>query len=960
MKILVWLRWAAPVVLSAFALQICFAGGEIEIVLPTGIHPSAQFGAQELRDALVRKGLRVVSGGRSTSSQVVLAERGDPVLRDLDVPRPPDAPESYVIAAADPRTIVVEGTDATGVMYGAMDLGEQITWAKDNDFVHQISPKSQTPFLPVRGINMFLTAQGFDDPHSWYWSDAFWEGYLDMMARTRHNFLDFHGPFDITTSWPNGFSYFVYLPEFAEVGVGQERARRDLDQFRHIVQMAGNRGVKVGFMNYSAAATVGPWNTGIWGDTQPFVGRPQQFLTGPRLEAYTYAAVATFLKAVPELWMFGFRVGESGQPEDFYKRTYLRAVQEVPSGLNLYVRTWVADPKKVREMAAECKNHFYIEPKFNGEHLGLPYQAALGGRFYPPSGSFEDYTNYPRDISIIWQIRASGTHRVFAWAWPEFARRTVKTCKLGGGMGFSMEPMNAYSSQTDYLHNNPEIDHNFYHWMYEKQWAWYMIWGRTAYDPEVPDRVWEEEFNRRFGDRAGSTVYHALVESSKIVPLIYSYHNQGLDHTSMAPEFESGDHGPGTRPTIWQGKYRVPYGGDNDDFLATEVLDRTAMANPISYVEARLKAQPTGKMSPFDVAANLRAEAAESERWITQTPGDSALVTKEFDCIRMDINAVAALGRYYADRIESATHLEFYRRTFYHPELSAARESLNRAVVDWDCLADVTDRHFGYVPELVRMRTYKFRWRDEGRSLGVDLEDLNRREEEFLNQSWSTFHWRVLVGHIPAEMVSPGTPLVVKAGLAGAAPDMQLFLFYQSPGADGYVKVPMRLESSLEHTWTGQIPSEAIIPGTLRYYFEALGGVATGYGGTLASRDPYSVRVAGKCDRPVIVHTQPPGPVRGDHVNLTVQVRGGAPIQSVRVHYKRLPAYYEWLSIDMENTGHEEYGAVVPLTSEGILYYFDAVDENGKDVHHPDFRQATPYYVIDAWPDNPGSQERTR
>lgn len=116
----------------------------------------------------------------------------------------------------------------------------------------------------------------------------------------------------------------------------------------------------------------------------------------------------------------------------------------------------MADPQKVRELANSTNHSVYIEPKYNGEQLGLPYQSAQGGWEYPPSGSYEDYTNYPREYSILWQIRAYGTSRVFHWAWPEFARRTVRSCKLGEGVGFSMESTNAYLPGFDFLHHNPK------------------------------------------------------------------------------------------------------------------------------------------------------------------------------------------------------------------------------------------------------------------------------------------------------------------------------------------------------------------------------------------------------------------------------------------------------------------------------------------------------------------------
>ena len=325
--------------------------------------------------------------------------------------------------------------------------------------------------------------------------------------------------------FPNGFPYFVSLPEFPNVGVGPEKAAKNLARFRQVVQMAGERGIKVSFMNYDASVPMGPWKTRKWGVDERWVAAPQEYpnlkyLRDPhQIEEYTRKAVLSFLRQVPELWMFGFRVGESGQPEDFYKKTYLAALAELPDSLNVYVRTWIADPQKVRELADLTQHHFYIEPKYNGEQLGSPYQAVLGGRQYPPSGSYEDYTDYPKKYSILWQIRATGTHRVFTWGSPEFARRTVKTCKFGQGVGFSMEPMGTYSPAAAYLHNNPNTDHGFYKWMFERQWLWHLTWGRTAYDPDVPEKVWTSEFVRRFGSQAGPLVYKAVVESSKIVPI---------------------------------------------------------------------------------------------------------------------------------------------------------------------------------------------------------------------------------------------------------------------------------------------------------------------------------------------------------------------------------------------------------------------------------------------------------
>jgi len=918
-------------VLSIVGFPAACLPGESNVTTSSDAAPPIVFGAKVIKAAL---------GHSSVHLHLILGQTGDQILKGITIKRMavPAAAESYGITTRG-DLVVIEGRDAAGAMYGALAAAEQLNQSG------RIEPNSKSPFLAVRGINMFLTSQGFDEPNSWFWSDDFWNSFLDMMARDRYNFLDLHGPFDLTVDFPNGLPYLVYLPEYAEVGVGRERAARNLAQFRKVIRMATDRAIKVGYMNYTAAATIGPWKTGRFGIDERYVPRPEQYLPASRLVEYTRKAAATLLQQLPELWMFGFRIGESGQPEDFYKQTYVEAVKNSNPALKVYARTWIADPKRVREIADLTEHEFYIEPKYNGEQLGLPYQAVTGGRYYPPSGSWEDYSNYPRNYKIIWQIRANGTHRIFHWGWPEFARRTMRSCKFAGGIGFSMEPMNAYYPQTDYLHNNPDTKHDFYRWMFEQQWFWYMVWGRTAYDPDVPDRIWRDEFNRRFGNIAGPHVFNAVVESSKIVPFVYSYHNQGLDHQHMAPEYETGDHSLFARSTIWQGSRLVPYGGSYDDFLNIGTLDRTAMTSPVRYVDEKLNAKADGGMGPFAAAAYLENVSGASQREISQAAASHPESPKEFACMQMDVNAVAALGRYYADRIVSATHLQFYKRTFHHPELTLAWEYMQKAVQDWDELSDVTDRHFGYVPELIRMRTYKFRWRNEGRSLGLDLEDLNRLEGEFQQMPNRR---ATVIGHVPPYKANPGEPLTIVATQASGPVDARMHLLYRTSPDTPYTEIAMHPLNEFERTWTTEIPAREMHTGQLQYYFESYEGISGSYGSTLKDGHPYLVRINQNDSAPVISHI-PPKAVHDTRVKLTVRVQGKATLESVQIYYKRMPAYYDWLSIEMKPEQDGLYLAEVPLTSEGILYYFTAADRDGNAVNFPDFLVRTPYFIVDAW-----------
>ena len=922
------------------------------IALPQKAAAPLKFGATVLREAFAAESGKLQEASRESQPdlRVIVSMRGKD--QPGGVQKAADKPESFAISlAADKHIVYVDGSDETGAMYGELELAEQISHYSGNDWKSQLKAVSKSPFLEVRGVNMFLTAQDVDNADGAFWSDDYWQKYLEIMARSRYNFLDIHGLCDpVTLTFPNGFSFFLSLPDFPDVGVGPERAAKNLARFRQVIQMAADRGIKVGYMNYEAPPPIGPWKTRRVGVDERWAEVPQQFLEGPRLVQYTREAVLSFLQQLSGLWMFGFRVGESGQPEDFYQKTYLAALAELPPTQKVYLRTWIADPQKVRELAASTKNPIYIEPKYNGEQLGLPYQASLGGREYPPSGSFENYTDKPQNFQIIWQIRAHGTHRVFSWGSPDFARRTVRSCKFGAGVGFSMEPMEAYMTAADYLHNNPRTDHGFYKWMVEREWIWHLIWGRTAYDPDVPDEVFVDEFSRHFGAQAGPLVFQALAESSKIVPFVYSYHNIGMDHQDFAPEFENGDHAFGARTRLWQGDHLVPYGGNNDDFLRVNTLDRTAMASPAVYAEDRLDGVITGKMTPFEAAAYLDAAATRSEEQITQAAKLNPESLKNFDCIRMDIEAVAWLGRYYRDRILSATHLRFYEKTYDHRELTAASDFMQRAATDWDHLSDVTDEHFGFVPEYIRMGVKQFRWRDEGRTLGVDLDQISNLETEFRRLPRQE-GLGVIIGHVPPERLDPGKPVTLSVTYGTEAADgaPHVYVFYRNSQQGGYTRAELKQDDKFARTWSVTIPAEKVLPGFLEYYFGANSGVWSNYDETIAHRPPFKVLVNAANSRPSFSYDPQSAKVSGDLANIRVKVDSSSPIRSVSLFYKLMPAYYEWLRVEMTRGAGNEFTAKVPVTPEGILYYFEAVDESGDAANYPNFLDQTPYFAIDSF-----------
>ncbi|MBE7560773.1 hypothetical protein HS125_18240 [bacterium] len=805
------LSWAPPT----------FAADRVAVPAPGDLPAPARFGLSELEKALTAQGL-VASTAAQRPVLTVKVEKGQGAA-GLSVP---EAPESYAIKVAG-KTATVAGRDAVGLMYGLLDLADQVRLADASGTpAEQLTSRARQPHLRIRAVNQFLFTDALEDPDSWFFDERFWRDYFAMLARTRHNLLDLHAAYDLeSTYFPNIYPYFVTVEGFPDVGataaqaraggVPPETAARNLAMFNRILRLGKEYGVSVALMNYNA---------------QTWRGRNARAMGGDELVAYIKAACKQFVAACPDLWMYGFRIGESGQPESFFTDAYVAALKEIDARLNLYTRSWLATKDKITPIAEGFSGDFYIEPKYNGEQLGLPYHAITTPRRWAPSYSYESYTDWPRNYQILYQVRANGTHRIFHWGGYDFVRRCAATGNYADGAGLSIEPMTAYYPIENVYHEPTETPRNYYQWATERDWLWYELWGRLMYDPQTPEALFLEMYRERFGREAGNRLWKATQASSRIVPMIYSYHCLGPDHRNMAPEMEIGAERRG-------GITGMPAEtGDYDDFLTTHPLDGQVMASPVEYVENILGGTPDGRLTPWQVADYLEQAADESQAFLTPlsvsslsrrgyaagrlmagaayytdraytitaiperleravliaTPNDDKLrrgftwsfaldhpaevlvawdmrnplpewmgafspsgeaistsdrdaspyrlfsrkfpagavelgaapngssfyfvvvvpekeglvaerSTDEFDKIRMDVDAVAALGRYYAARIRAAVRVKLFEET--GALTSAPRTFDRRAVAHRHELARIADGHYAPIREHLRMHT---------------------------------------------------------------------------------------------------------------------------------------------------------------------------------------------------------------------------------------------------------------
>lgn len=900
--------------------------------------PQVAHGVNKLEAALNALGHDVRRGDGGPDLAVTIQGDAPPGVAG---PATPEGPESFSISTG-PGAAHVAGADAVGAMYGVYDLLEQIEMKGPGG----IEPRAGEPFLKLRAVNPFFHVQAFEDPDSWYYDEKYWETYLDELSMARYNLLDIHAMYHlVTTKFPNAYLYLLKSDRFPEVGVPAEQAKINLKMFNRIIDMADERGIRVSLMSYHAS-----WEMHLGH------GKKVRWPSDEELEAYTAEMVRKIIDRCPKLWMVGFRIGESGRRADFFVNSYIKGLKEAGREVYLFTRTWAAPVEHVLSVADAYPGRTFLEIKYNGEQLGLPYHALTSMTVeyaFTPSYSYENYLDWPRKYEILWQIRANGTHRLFRWGDPEFARRTMLTCRLGDGAGFTMEPMTAYYPPTNYFHKAP-AEFDYFTWDHQRNWFWYHLWGRTSYDPDTPEDVWLGMFEKRFGREAARAVYDTVVWYSRIVPFAYSYRFIGPDHRSQAPEYE---HAMSLR-----------------DFLANRPLDSFLFRSCDEYVDGWIHRHPRaqitqagrkiegytyadrmdrepfvgGRVGPFEFAETIRSFIENSENAAAaarQILGESS---KEFNDIDRERRMLKELGGYYADKFLAATHLGLFMKTFAYEQYKLAEEHTRSAHAHWEELSKKGKAWYRPLLDTLRMKTENFTWEDEIPKLAADFDDLKAAHD-----SWEKFRAehagdRIALGHLPPlGPVKPGAPVTLRATVTSAAGSVTLKMKDRA----GLIDYSAELKEIEPGLYGITVPGDVLKEGAVRYAFEvSAGGETYHFPRTKGKPGAYSMIISGDAAGPAF-ELLPLADVGRDSGKIRVRVTDGSGVRRARLYYKPMPTGLRWKFMLMKPVSGEPgvFEAEVVLDRHGLLYFFAAEDELGNAAQYPDGRRARPYLILSSW-----------
>ena len=625
-----------------------------------------------------------------------------------------------------PLAVTITGGDSDGVLYGVMEVLEQLQTRG------AVEPVGQSPRLEFRAIKFNLPYVPYREGtalrlHAETCRDlAFWERFLDMMVDNRLNTL---------TLWSlHPFHLMVRNEKYPEACDLSDAELADWQAFWHeLFRMAKVRGIDTFIVNWNIFTSPAfAKHHGL----EDYLQRPSPNYIGPGNNSplvvdYMRTSITQVIDTYPDLTGLGASIGErdknleQAERIQFVQDTFgdgmkaasrpIRFIHRLPfgKGSDSSGRDGLTTEEMTRQSieSLDIGSPIITEAKFNWSHghsspkLIKIHGGPMGSTYWDP---------VPTEYSIHWMIRNEDFFAL-RWCEPDFIRKHIE---LNGHdyVGGYYTGSECYIPAKDYM-TAPEFVTGY---AFERQWLFYMAWGRLLYNPELTDEVFINECRRRYGN-AGEALFKALKLGSRMPLMLGTLFNFSWDYTLYSEGFLA---------------YSVK--SNPDKLITVEELIKHPTLDPDYLSVAQYcdllreeKTVPQGKVSPLEVASDLTRDGKAALELLK--PLLSGEPSKALTVELADARAWAYLSLYFADKLRTAVA---YRRFLDRGDTAQAEKAvraLGRAVGHWENLVAVTETVYVEMP-LANIYRY------EG---DTPLTEPDTR----------VFHWKNLVPAVREELV---------------------------------------------------------------------------------------------------------------------------------------------------------------------------------------------------------------
>jgi hypothetical protein len=703
------LRLTTTLIATVLAVTTAQAQTPAALMYDAKIGPIT-FGAGDLKTALTANGFTVTVLPPGDPAQAKPSVRIILTIEDAKLPGQPATTgitrEGYAIqrvASGAATNWWVIGKDAVGAMYGGLELAETVQLANG---LGSATNRQINPYLEKRGIkfNIPLDARSpsySDDSDSAQanianmWEKDFWSAKLDAMARHRFNLLSL---------WSlHPFPSLVRVPEYPNVALADVKRKagpmwdatgtglrmydaawelttlkkmtieEKIAFWRWVMQYAKDRGIECYVMT---------WNIFAYGTESNSYGitdAPGNAIT----KDYFRKSVRALCNTYPLLAGVGLTTGEhmgginDEQKEQWAWDTYGLGVSDAMADAQNPAGPYHAPGRKItlihRAHQADLKqiiNVFSALPGRTNADSSLVFsfkysQAHMHSSTKPLFIHSKDwFQNIPAGSKILLTVRNDDMYYM-RWGDPDFARAYLANLPDRAKIaGFYLGP-DGYTWGREYLSTEPDSPRQL---VIEKMWYSFLLYGRLAYDPTIPNSRFEAIVGERFPTVSASKLFDGWASVSKVLPLTTRFYWGALDF-QWYPEACWSAEGFESVQKFIKPRWK-PMAANQDG-------DRPLLMSVKDFVDGK---NPDGRMTPEQVAGQLQQFAGHG---LASIAGLDAGSNKELRQTLGDIKAMAALGNYYADKIRGAVALYRYETKGDAADHALARKHLIAASNHW-------------------------------------------------------------------------------------------------------------------------------------------------------------------------------------------------------------------------------------------------------------------------------------
>jgi hypothetical protein len=703
------MRRTIPLIAAMLAVTTAQAQTPVALMYDAKVGPIA-FGAGDLKTALTANSYSVAVLPPGDPAQAKQSVRIILTTEDVKLPGQPAtkgiAREGYAIqrvASGQATNWWVIGKDAAGAMYGGLELAEAVQLANG---LGNVTNRQTNPYLEKRGIKFNIpldarTPSYSDDSDSAQaniasmWEKDFWAAKLDAMARDRYNLLSL---------WSlHPFPSLVRVQEYPDVALADVKRNagpmwdatlRGMNMYeaswelttlkkmsiedkiafwRWVMQYAKDRGIECYVMT---------WNIFVYGTESTSYGitdSPANAIT----KDYFRKSVRALCNTYPLLAGVGLTTGENmGKIDDEQKEhwaweTYGLGISDAMADaknpaspfyapdrkITLIHRAHEADLKQIIEVFSALPGRTNADSTllFSFKYSQAHMHSSTKPLFIHRNDWFE---NIPAGSKILLTVRNDDMYYL-RWGDPDFARAyLVNLPDLSKIAGIYMGP-DGYTWGREYVSTEPDAPRQL---VIEKMWYSFLLYGRLAYDPTIPNGRFEAIVGERFPTVPASKLFAGWASVSKILPLLTRFYWGALDFQWYPEACWSLDGFESVEKFIKPRWKPMSAGADGDRPLLMSVKD---------FVDGK---KPDGQLTPEQVADQLQQFA---EHGLASIAGMDAGSDKELRQTLGDIKAMASLGNYYAEKIRGAVALYRYQTGGNAADHAQARKHLIAASNHW-------------------------------------------------------------------------------------------------------------------------------------------------------------------------------------------------------------------------------------------------------------------------------------